>query len=261
MRCRHLAHSWLVSILLLLVGACVPWEQAATIPQAASGMGQQENMVPLEVDLAGAAQRSEVRKVRFATLRPGERRSVQQGQDLLRVGRYDEEVLTLPKVRASRDFRIELQDGRASRIFYGYSNVTYESLRADHWFRAVLFEDLLGFVELSGRLGETFYQSTNVHGRYRVVQGKVSPPGVRFQRVRRTRVLPETEKQYVLRYLGKEGMQLVFELRHLCGGSRPRILRRERMTVPLGPPELEVAGHVWRVHTATPEILDVTLVR
>lgn len=262
MQCVRLARSLAAILALLLVCGCVALKGRTQTPcvSIVSPMPEEPGVVPIKVDLMGVGRDVEVRRVRFATLHPGERRSVQQGEDLLRVGRYDEEVLLLPKMRASRDFRIVLDDDTPI-VFDGYSNVTYECLRVDRWFKTLLFGGVFGMLEMDDTLSSTFYLPSGLHGKYRSVQGRVEPANVTFRRVRRTHVMPETENQYVLRYLGKQGMQLEFELRRLCGGSRPRVVQRERILVPLGAPLAEVAGHEFRIHTATPEILDVTLIR
>ncbi|GAB6175534.1 hypothetical protein JCM16814_04250 [Desulfobaculum senezii] len=219
-----------------------------------------DNEVRFNVDIIGMNSETTLRKVRFATMHKGERRSVQNGEDLLRVGRYDEEVLTLPKVRASRDFHIVLDDGKGT-TFDGYSNVTYECLRVDGTFTTMLLGGVLGMVATDGRLSSTFYIPLDSHGRYRAVTGRVEPAGVHFDPIQRTRVVAESERQYALRYLGKKGMQLEFQMREICGGSRPRVVSRQHIFVPLGTTQTEVAGHLFRIHTATPDFLDVTLLR
>lgn len=256
----------LIGILLLPVLAGCIHTRTQTAPQpsgpAIIAKPMRKHFVPLDVDIMNIDREVSIRKVRFATLHTGERRSVQRGEDLLRVGRYDEEILQLPKLRASRDFRVVLEDDQSAPDFLdGYSNVTYECLSANDRYKTLLLGGLFGMLAEDGRLGSTFYLPTREHGIYKAVTGRVEPSGVWFKRISRTRVLPKTEKQYALRYLGKQGMQLEFEIRELCGGSRPRITKRAHIFVPLGTPQAEVAGHLLRIHTATPELLDVTLLR
>lgn len=52
-------------------------------------------------------------------------------------------------------------------------------------------------------------------------------------------------------------MTILFEIRHLEGGSRPKVIHRQTVEVPLGTPVIEINGHRFKVHTATTEFIDI----
>lgn len=238
-----------------------PVEQKPAPPVVEQKAPEHENDLTLKVDFLDTISKVEVHKVSFMSMKPGTRKSVQKGKDILRVGRYQEEMLLLPKMRASRDFHVKLNRSETPKELYGYSNVTYELLSAEHEFRTLLMGGFLGMVAADGRLSSTFYFPTDKDNEYQPVTGTITPKNVHFKRVRQTRVIPKTEKQYVLRYIGKEGMQLVFERRDLSGGSRPHVIKRKKIRVPLGETKATVSGHVFKIHTATPTLLDITLLK
>ncbi|WP_018124780.1 hypothetical protein [Desulfovibrio oxyclinae] len=254
----------LTASLLALTG-CVRQASDVQPPDEPPAQVEQESpLAPGEVRMTVGflenISRRKVRKVRSESLATDTRKSFPAGTDILRILKYDEEVLTLPKMQASRDFTVKLPGGSpdgAERTLQGYSNVSYEKLKTSHGTDVLLLDSYIVAVDGNGTLSRTFHQPTGTPGVFRNQPAEIHPVNVRFQDVIRTRVIPSSERHYVIRFEGKQGMSILFEVRKLKGGSRPKVMSREKVTVPLGAPLIEINGHRFKVHTATTEFLDI----
>lgn len=250
---------------LLTLAACVKQPPDAQPPaEPAPQVEQAPELAPDEVLMTVGFLENvslrKVRKVRSESLPTGTRKSFPAGTDILRILKYDEEVLTLPKMQASRDFTVRLpgkSPDAAERTLQGYSNVSYEKLNTSSGTDVLLIDSYIVAVDEDGTLSPTFHRPTDTPGVFRTLSAEISPPAVRFRDVVRTRVVPSSERHYVIRFAGKQGMSILFEVRKLKGGSRPKVMSREKVTVPLGAPLIEINGHRFKVHTATTEFLDI----
>ncbi|WP_319778676.1 hypothetical protein [Maridesulfovibrio sp.] len=217
------------------------------------------NEVRLNIKLLRRQDQRRVRKVRSQSMNTGARISYPAGADILRFLQYDEEIITLPKMQCTRDFKITLltRDKNPPLTLNGYSNVTYEFMDSPQTGGAILLNSFYGTLDEDGTLSKTILLPTERKNVFRKVQTETNPKKLRFKKVVRTNVLPDSEQHYVIRFLGKKGMTILFEIRHLEGGSRPKVVNRQTMEIPLGTPLIEINGHRFKVHTATTEFIDI----
>ena len=220
-------------------------------------LGKRE--VRLDISMTRQPDKRKLRKVRSQSMPTGTRISYPAGADILRFLQYDEEIITLPKMQATRDFKIILltRDQNPPLTINGYSNVTYEILESSQPGGLVLLDSFFGTLNEDGTLSPTMFVPTDRKNVFRKVQAEITPKKLRFKKVVRTNVLPDSEHHYVIRFLGKKGMTILFEIRHLEGGSRPKVVNRQTMEIPLGTPLIEINGHRFKVHTATTEFIDI----
>lgn len=229
----------------------------AKIAKKQAPLGRKE--VRLNINLIREPEVRKVRKVRSQSMPAGTRISYPAGADILRFLQYDEEVITLPKMQSTRDFEIMLltRDQNPPQTVNGYSNVTYEKVESSLPERTILLDSFYGTLKKDGTLSTTMLIPTDRKDVFKKMQAEISPKKVRFKPVIRTDVLPGSERHYVIRFLGKKGMTILFEIRHLEGGSRPKVVNRQTMEIPLGTPLIEINGHRFKVHTATTEFIDI----
>lgn len=203
-----------------------------------------------------------IRKVRSISMTAGTRSSFEAGTDILRVLRYDEETIPLTKMQSSADFRIKLlTPDEKNEVVKGYSSVTYELLESPMLPDGVVWLNCCyGKLNQNGTLGKFVYMPTDKKYIYNKVPVEISPKNLSFKRVVRTEVLPGSEKHYVIRFLGKKGMNILFEVRRMEGGSRPKVISRKTLEIPLGTPVIEINGHKFKVYTATTEFLDIEMI-
>ncbi|NDV22724.1 hypothetical protein [Desulfovibrio sp. JC022] len=220
-------------------------------------LGKKE--IRLNVRLTRQPDKRKLRKVRSQSMPTGTRISYPAGADILRFLQYDEEIITLPKMQSTRDFNIMLltRDQNPPLTVNGYSNVTYELMESDLPNGAILLDSFYGTLKKDGTLSKTMLLPTERKDVFRKVQAEITPKRLRFKPVIRTNVLPDSEYHYVIRFLGKKGMTILFEIRHLEGGSRPKVVSRQTLEIPLGTPLIEINGHRFKVHTATTEFIDI----
>ncbi|GEM_PF-1632806 len=218
-----------------------------------------KNETRLDIKLTRRLDQDKLRKVRSQSMPAGTRISYPAGADILRFLQYDEKIITLPKMQAAKDFEIILltRDQNPPLTMKGYSNVTYELMDSSLPGGAILLDSFYGTLKKDGTLSSTMLVPTGRKNVFRKVQAEISPKKIRFKPVIRTTVLPDSEHHYVIRFIGKKGMTILFEIRHLEGGSRPKVVSRQTMEIPLGTPLIEINGHTFRVHTATTEFIDI----
>lgn len=238
----------------------VPVEQPAE-KKPAEGIAADE--VTIRIDLAKEPEKSRIRKTNTQTMEIGERKTVVAGGDILRILKYNEEVLKLPKMSASKDFSITLHntgtaDKDTEKVVSGYSNVTYEVLSSPDVGDVLLLDSLFAVPsEKNGRLSGEFYIPSGTPQVYKKVSATVKPADVSFKTIKRSSVIPASETHYVIKFVKKDGMSVVFEVRTLKGGSRPRVISRNPVSVPLGTPIITIKGHQFKVHTITPDFIDI----
>ncbi|KAF1073668.1 hypothetical protein [Halodesulfovibrio sp. MK-HDV] len=219
--------------------------------------------VMMRVDLAEIPQKNSIRKTNSQTMKVGQRETVVAGGDILRVLQYNEEVLILPKMSPNKDFTIRLSNpviSTAAEIdttIAGYSNVTYELLTSSLTGDVLLLDTVFAVPDKSGRLSKDFFMPTSKPNVYKKLVATVKPADVTFKHITRSKVIPSSETHYVIRFVKKEGMAVHFEVRTLKGGSRPRVINRKPISVPLGTPIITIKGHEFKVHTITPDFIDV----
>ncbi|MFW5499490.1 MULTISPECIES: hypothetical protein [unclassified Maridesulfovibrio] len=220
-------------------------------------LGKRE--VRLDINLTRQPDKHKLRKVRSQSMPTGARISYPAGADILRFLQYDEEIITLPKMQTNRDFKIILltRDQNPPKTISGYSNVTYELMNSGLPGGVILLDSFFGTLEKDGTLSSTMFIPTDRSDVFKRVQAEISPRKLKFKKVIRTNVLPDSEHHYVIRFVGKKGMTILFEIRHLEGGSRPKVIHRQTVEVPLGTPVIEINGHRFKVHTATTEFIDI----
>ena len=220
-------------------------------------LGKKE--VQLDIKLTRLPDQRKIRKVRSQSMPTGTRISYPAGADILRFLQYDEEIITLPKMQSTRDFNILLltRDQNPPLTVSGYSNVTYELMESSLPGGAILLDSFYGTLNEDHTLSSTILLPTKRKGVFKKVQAEISPKNLRFKKVIRTNVIPDTERNYVIRFLGKKGMTILFEIRELKGGSRPKVVHRQTLEIPLGTPLIEINGHKFKIHTATTEFIDI----
>ncbi|NDV25693.1 hypothetical protein [Desulfovibrio sp. JC010] len=220
-------------------------------------LGKKE--VRLHIKLTRQPDQRKVRKVRSQSMPVGTRISYPAGADILRFLQYDEEIITLPKIQAARDFKIMLltRDQNPPQTVNGYPDVTYELMESALPGGAILLDSFYGTLKKDGTLSKTMFLPTNRKDVFKKIQAEISPRKLKFKKVVRTSVLPGSEHHYVIRFVGKKGMTILFEIRYLEGGSRPKVVSRQTLEIPLGTPLIEINGHSFRVHTATTEFIDI----
>lgn len=218
--------------------------------------------VVMRIDLAQVPQKKRIRKTNSQTMKVGQRKTVVAGGDILRVLQYNEEVLVLPKMSPTKDFTITLANSvgptaDTKTTIFGYSNVTYEVLSSSSAGGVLLLDTIFAALDNSGHLSKDFYMPTNRPRVYKKLSATVKPANVSFKSITRSKVIPASETHYVIRFVKKEGMTVRFEVRTLKGGSRPHVISRKPISVPLGTPIITIKGHQFKVHTITPDFIDI----
>lgn len=215
--------------------------------------------IRMDIGLIRKASKRKIRKVRSQSMETGARISYPAGADILRFLQYDEEIITLPKMQAAKDFKIMLltRDQNPPLTVNGYFNVTYEHMGSALPGGAILLDSFYGTLKKNNTLAPTMFVPTDRKNVFKKMQAEINPKKVRFKPVVRTNVLPASERHYVIRFVGKKGMTILFEIRYLEGGSRPKVVNRQTMEIPLGTPMIEINGHSFKVHTATTEFIDI----
>lgn len=218
--------------------------------------------VVMRIDLAELPPKNSIRKTNSQTMKIGQRETVVAGGDILRVLQYNEEVLVLPKMSSSKDFTITLSNTVVSTAdinttIVGYSNVTYELLTSSLVGDVLLLDTVFAVPDKNGHLSKEFYMPTNKPHVYKKLSAIVKPADVTFKHITRSKVIPASETHYVIRFVKKEGMAVLFEVRTLKGGSRPHVINRKPISVPLGTPLITINGHQFKVHTITPDFIDI----
>ncbi|WP_320006010.1 hypothetical protein [Maridesulfovibrio sp.] len=220
-------------------------------------LGRKE--IHMDIKLTRLPDQRKVRKVRSQSMPTGTRISYPTGADILRFLQYDEEIITLPKMQSTMDFNILLltRDQNPPLTVSGYSNVTYELMESSLPGGAILLDSFYGTLNDDQTLSKTVLLPTDRKDVFKKVQAEISPKNLKFKKVIRTNVIPGTEHNYVIKFLGKKGMTILFEIRHLKGGSRPKVIHRQTVEIPLGTPLIEINGHKFKIHTATTEFIDI----
>ncbi|WP_419783240.1 hypothetical protein [Maridesulfovibrio sp.] len=229
----------------------------AEVVREKAPLGKRE--IHLNIKLTRLPDQRKLRKVRSQSMPTGTRISYPAGADILRFLQYDEEIITLPKMQSTMDFNILLltRDQNPPLTVSGYSNVTYELMESSLPGGAILLDSFYGTLNKDRTLSRTMLLPTKRKDVYKKVQAEISPKNLKFRKVIRTNVIPDTEHNYVIKFIGKKGMTILFEIRHLKGGSRPKIIHRQTMEIPLGTPLIEINGHKFKIHTATTEFIDI----
>lgn len=220
--------------------------------------------VEMHIDLSHQAQASRVKKINSESMDVGERISFSRGEDVLRILRYNEKTYVLPKMRASKDFSIRYPTAHGKKLsakksatVLGYSDVTYETLPTSLFNEMLLVDTILLTLNKKGIPSKNIYLRTDRENIYRRVRASITPSNVVFSKAKRSKVVPGSEAHYVIKFVEKKGMSILFELRRLEGGSKPNVVSRETITVPLGTPRITINGHAFKVHTITPDVLDI----
>ena len=220
--------------------------------------------VEMRIDMSQQSQKTRVRKIDTQSMAVGQRISFSQGEDVLRVLRYNEETFVLPKMRASKDFSIrykKVPNGKSSAkntvTVSGFADVTYETLPTSVSDRMILVDTILLALNKDGTLSKNIYLRTDREGIFRKVKASFTPSDVTFSNAKRSKVISGSEEHYVIKFVEKKGMSVLFEVRHLEGGSNPKVVKRETVTVPLGTPDITINGHDFKIHTITPDVLDI----
>ncbi|WP_074217261.1 hypothetical protein [Halodesulfovibrio marinisediminis] len=249
------------------VAGCAKYQLVKVVPeddstQKTSTSALAVDEVKIDIDLARMPKKSRIRKINTQTMKIGARKTVVTGGDILRVLKYNEEVLELPKMSASKDFTITLNSPAASAsdiesTIFGYSNVTYEVLSSAKGDDVLLLDRVFAVPEKTGRLSGDFYMPTDIPQVYKNVSATVKPADVSFKSIKRNKVIAASETHYVIKFVKKDGMSVLFEVRTLKGGSRPRVISREPVSIPLGTPIITIKGHQFKVHTITPDFIDI----
>ncbi|MEZ6852829.1 hypothetical protein [Halodesulfovibrio aestuarii] len=259
---RHMLYACVFIACSCFVTGCAGLQKRTITPVAPPAPALAADEVAMRVDLAQGPQKDRIRKTRTQTMEIGERKTVVAGGDVLRILRYNEEVLELPKMSASKDFTITLSNPSSSSsdkgvTIFGYSNVTYEVLSSSISDGVILLDTVFAALDKEGRLVKEVYRPTVSSGVYKKIPVTVKPADVSFRRITRSKVVPESETHYVIKFVKKEGMSVLFEVRTLKGGSRPRVMSRKPVSVPLGTPIITIKGHQFKVHTITPDFIDI----
>jgi len=270
---RHSLYACFFIACSLIVTGCANFQMASSQPEKTpppqvivekpSPPKLSAGEVTMRIDLAEIPQKNSIRKTNSQTMKIGQRETVVAGGDILRVLQYNEEVLVLPKMSPNKDFTIRLSNpviSTAAEIdtsIVGYSNVTYELLTSSLTGDVLLLDTVFAAPDKSGRLSKDFYMPTNKPNVYKKLVATVKPANVTFKRITRSKVIPSSETHYVIRFVKKEGMAVHFEVRTLKGGSRPRVVNRKPISVPLGTPIITIKGHEFKVHTITPDFIDI----
>lgn len=247
-----------IACLCMLTACATKTRQVVQVMEDEPELASDE--VKMGVSFLGNAAQRKIRKVRSQSLPAGERKSFPAGNDILRVLMYDEEVITLPKMQASKDFAVTLQNAapnETTRVIHGYSNVSYEKLKTTSGANVLLMDSFIVPVDDNGTLSDLFFRPVKSSGIFRAIKATVKPKKLKFKNVVRTHVIKESEHHYAIRFVGKDGMNILFEVRQLAGGSRPKVVSRKKVTVPMGTPLIEVGGHQFKVYTATVDFLDI----
>lgn len=254
-----------------LVAGCANFQMASSDGAAEAPKAEEQEVltpalaadeVEMRIDLAQMPDQSSIQKTSTQSMKIGERKTVDSGGDILRVLRYNEEVVVLPKMSASSDFTIGLENSVVTTAqnpdtLLGYSNVTYEVFSSPTAGEVVLLGKVFAVPGADGRLEKDVFMPTGKPGILKKLRAQIKPATVKFKKVTRNKVIPSSETHYVIRFVKKDGMSVLFEVRTLRGGSRPRIINREPVSVPLGTPIITIKGHKFKVHTITPDFIDI----
>lgn len=254
-----------------LVAGCANFQMASSGEQTAppSPAGH-EDMTPalaadeveMRIDLAQMPDQTSIQKTSTQSMKVGERKTVASGGDILRVLRYNEEVVVLPKMSASSDFTVALTNSVVTtaqdpETLMGYSNVTYEVFSSPSVGEVLLLGKVFAVPGANGRLEQDVFMPSGKPGVFRRLTAEVKPSTVTFKKITRNKVISSSETHYVIRFVKKDGMAVLFEVRTLRGGSRPRVISRQPVSVPLGTPIITIKGHKFKVHTITPDFIDI----
>lgn len=259
---RHVLYACVVIACSFFVTGCTHLKTTLSVPKKPSAPALSADEVAMRIDLMQMPQQHRIRKTRTQTMKVGQRKTVVAGGDILRVLKYNEEVIVLPKMTASKDFAITLNNSASSLpeknvTILGYSNVTYEVLSSSDLGGVLLLDTVFAAPDSGGRLSTEFYMPTDRARIYKKISATITPSDVSFKNITRSKVIPESETHYVIKFVKKEGMSVQFEVRTLKGGSRPRVINRKPVSVPLGTPIITIKGHQFKVHTITRDFIDI----
>lgn len=216
--------------------------------------------VEMRIDMSQQSQKTRVRKIDTQSMAVGQRISFSRGEDVLKVLRYNEANFVLPKMRASKDFSISYKTSSNSKktvTVSGFADVTYETLPTSLSSRMLLVDTILLALKKDGTLSKEIYLRTDREGIFRKVKASMTPSDVAFSNATRSKVVSGSEVHYAIKFVEKKGMSVLFEVRQLKGGSNPKVVSRKTITVPLGTPDIKINGHDFKIHTVTPDDLDI----